>query len=138
MTRRPDAQRHPEQRIHVAAGILKDRSGRVLLAERRDDRLYASYWEFPGGKIQPGETPEAALCRELTEELGIEVAAFEHFHTLEHDYPDRLVRLDFFLVTEWRHPVRPLDGQKLLWTAPADIDGERILPADLPVIDALL
>ncbi len=127
----------PDRRIHVVAGILRDRSGRVLLAERRHDRLFAGFWEFPGGKIQPGETPEAALCRELAEELGIEAAGLEPFRTLDHDYPDRLVRLEFFLVTSWRHPVRPLDGQKLLWTSAADIDRERILPADLPIIDAL-
>ena len=130
--------RRPQQRIHVVAGILKDRSGRVLLAERRHDRLFAGFWEFPGGKLQPGETPDAALCRERAEELGIEAADLEHFQALDHDYPDRLVRLDFFLVTRWRQPVRPLDGQKLQWISPADIDRKRILPADLPVIDALL
>ncbi len=138
-TQPPAADARPStRRIHVAAGILKDAAGRILLAERRHDRLYAGYWEFPGGKVQPGEMPAAALRRELAEELGIEAGVIEHFQTLEHDYPDRLVRLDFFLVTAWRHPVQPLDGQKLLWTAPADVDRERILPADLPVIDALL
>lgn len=138
MSQRLDVQRHRDRRIHVAAGILRDPTGRVLLAERRHDRLFAGFWEFPGGKVQPDETAAAALRRELAEELGIEVAACEHFRTLEHDYPDRLVRLDFFLVRAWRRPVRPLDGQKLLWIAPPGIDRERTLPADLPVIDALL
>jgi 8-oxo-dGTP diphosphatase len=128
----------PDRRIHVVAGILKDRTGRVLLAERRHDRLLNGFWEFPGGKVRPGETRETALCRELAEELGIEAGGLEHLQTLDHDYPDRLVRLDFFLVTEWRHAVRPLDSQKLLWTSPASIDRQRILPANLPIVDALL
>ena len=124
-------------RLQVAAGILIDAQGRVLLAERLHDHPFAGLWEFPGGKIDPGETAEAALRRELLEELGIEVAACEHFLAFEHDYPDRQVDIAFFLVREWQHDCRPLLGQRLRWAALADIAADELLPANVAVIEAL-
>ena len=124
-------------RIEVAAGILVDRAGCVLLAERRHDRAFAGLWEFPGGKLAAGESAEQALCRELAEELGIEVMACAPYTELKHDYADRRVHLTFFLVEEWRHDIRPLEGQRLRWLRPADIDETEILAADRPVIEAL-
>ena len=124
-------------RIQVAAGILRDNEGRVLLAERVNDLSFKGLWEFPGGKIDPSEAPEAGLCRELAEELGIAVTRLEHLASVEHDYPDRLVHIDFFLVTEWRDEVRAMDGQALRWVFPEDINPNEILPADIEVIEAL-
>jgi 8-oxo-dGTP diphosphatase len=122
----------------VAAGILADSAGRVLLAERTSDSPFRGMWEFPGGKVACGETSSAALIRELREELGIEASDFAPFMTIEHDYADRSVRLHFFEVREWKGEPQGLDGQKLRWALPAEIDTESLLPADAPVIAALL
>ncbi len=124
-------------RIQVIAGILIDKAGRVLLAERLHDHPMAGYWEFPGGKIQVGESPEAALERELAEELGISDLQQLPFMQLEHDYPDRHVALDFRLVTAWRGVAEGLEGQRLQWLVPEAIDDASILPADVPVLTAL-
>lgn len=133
----PAGARIPGKRIQVVAGILRDSEGRVLLAERLNDSTFKGLWEFPGGKIDAPEAPESGLRRELAEELGIVVAKFERLASVEHDYPDRLVHIDFFLVTEWRDEIRPMDGQALRWVLPSDIDTREILPADVGVIDAL-
>jgi 8-oxo-dGTP diphosphatase len=124
-------------RIDVVAGILRDRDARVLLAERKNDKLFSGLWEFPGGKRHASETPEGALVRELAEELGIEVTKSERLASVDHDYVDRLVHLDFFLVTEWCGEVQPMDGQALRWLLPDDIDIQEILPADAGIIKML-
>lgn len=129
------------QRLRVAAGILRDARGRVLIAERVGGGPFQGMWEFPGGKIGNGESPEQALERELSEELGIELGvepdAVERFMHLEHDYPDRSVSIDFFLVRTWKNEPAGLEGQALRWVSPAKLGDQDILPADLPVIDAL-
>lgn len=124
-------------RIHVAAGILRDREGRVLLAERQNDCPFAGMWEFPGGKVDDGESREAALTRELAEELGIEINRFEYFMSLEHDYADRRVFIEFFLVTDWRHTVRSVLGQGLRWVSIDELPMQALLPANVAVVDAL-
>lgn len=124
-------------RIDVIAGILVDAAGRVLIAERLYDHPMAGYWEFPGGKIHAGETAEAALERELAEELGISELEQAPFMQLDHDYPDRRVSLDFRLVTSWCGDARGLEGQRLQWQLPDAIDEQTLLPADAPVLKAL-
>ncbi len=124
-------------RVHVVAGILRDRDGRVLLAERLNDREFAGYWEFPGGKVDPGEAREAALIRELAEELGIEIVRFEYFLSLEHDYADRQVHIEFFLVTEWQREARGMLGQGLKWLPVDEIPRVRLLPANEAVVEKL-
>jgi 8-oxo-dGTP diphosphatase len=124
-------------RIHVVAGILRESDGRVLLAERQKDRPFKGLWEFPGGKADAAETPEQALGRELHEELGIEITGFERLVSIDHDYTDRLVHIDFFLVTAWRGKVRAMAGQGLRWILPAEIDKHEVLPADVDVVDVL-
>ena len=94
-------------------------------------------WEFPGGKIVDGESPEQALERELLEELGVELGTVERFMHLEHDYPDRSVSIHFFLVRGWSNEPTGLEGQALRWVPPALLADHDILPADLPVIEAL-
>ena len=124
-------------RIQVVAGIVRDGDGRVLLAERKNDQPFKGLWEFPGGKADAAETPEQALRRELAEELGIAITRFERLASIDHDYTDRLVHIDFFLVTEWRGEVRAMDGQGLKWLLPAEIDKADVLPADVDVVDVL-
>ena len=125
------------KRLKVVAGILRDTSGRVLIAERVDDGPFHGLWEFPGGKIGVEETREAALARELIEEIGVQPLVSEHFMSLQHEYPDRHVSIDFFLVTDWHNEPTGLEGQELRWVQAKDLDAEQLLPADLPVVEAL-
>ena len=123
--------------FYVAAGILQDAAGRVLITERLCDGPFNGLWEFPGGKIVDAESPEQALKRELAEELGIEVTAAQRFMDLHHEYPDRIVDLEFFIVTRWQGDPQGLEGQGLRWMAPAELRADVLLPADAPVVDAL-
>ena len=124
--------------LDVAAGILASADGRVLITERTGGGPFNGMWEFPGGKIAAGETAESALIRELREEIGIEASACEPFMQLEHDYPDRSVHLQFFKVAHWKGEPSGMEGQQMRWLLPADIDVDTMLPADAPVIDALI
>lgn len=123
--------------IVVVAGILRDRQGRVLLARRPAGKHLAGTWEFPGGKCDPDESPEAALARELKEELGIGIPASEPLLTLTHDYPDRRIRLLLRTVADHRGRPRGLEGQELAWVAPADLHRYDMPPADRPIVKAL-
>lgn len=128
----------------VAVGILMRADGRYLLAQRPDGKVYAGYWEFPGGKLEAGESVEAALARELREELGIDIdmdgkmcqQTCQRWRVLEHDYPHAYVRLHFCKVTAWRGEPRGCEGQALAWqTLPATV--QPLLPATIPVLQWL-
>ena len=123
--------------FHVAAGILRDAEGRILITERLCDGPFNGLWEFPGGKISDEESSSEALRRELAEELGIEVIASQPYLNLHHEYPDRSVDLEFFLVTEWKGQPAGLEGQGVRWVVPDDLDLAELLPADAPVVEAL-
>ena len=123
--------------FHVAAGILCDPAGRVLISERQCDGPFNGLWEFPGGKIADGEQALEALQRELHEELGIEVTEASAYMQLHHEYPDRTVDLEFFMVTVWQGEPTGLEGQGLRWIHPSDLNPDMLLPADYPVVDAL-
>ena len=125
------------KQLRVAAGILRDASGRVLITERVGGGPFQGLWEFPGGKIGADESATQALARELEEELGIEVAATEYFMHIEHDYPDRSVSIDFFVVSAWKNEPVGLEGQELRWVESASLADQNLLPADVPVIEAL-
>ena len=124
-------------RFRVAAGILRDASGRVLIAQRLEDGPLDGLWEFPGGKIVGDERPIDALTRELAEELGIRVRSAQPLIDVRHDYADRAVELWFFLVTAWLGEPRGIEQQRLRWVHTGDLDPDILLPADQPVIDAL-
>ncbi len=124
-------------RLHVVAGILRDTSGRVLITERVDDGPFHGLWEFPGGKIRPAEAAQSALYRELREEIGVEPLSSEFFMRLSHEYPDRHVSIEFHLVHEWRHDPAGLEGQAIRWVPSDDLDAAELLPADVPVVEAL-
>ncbi|MCH8248023.1 MAG: 8-oxo-dGTP diphosphatase MutT [Proteobacteria bacterium] len=121
----------------VAAGILCDSEGRILIAERLGDGPFHGMWEFPGGKIAAGESSQCALSRELAEELGIEVTACSSFMNLRHEYDDRVVTIEFFIVTDWNSDPIGREGQALRWVPPETLDADELLPADMPVVEAL-
>ncbi len=121
----------------VAAGILCDSKGRILIAERLGDGPFHGLWEFPGGKIDSGETAAEALSRELAEELGIEVTECSPFMNLRHEYDDRVVTIEFFIVSEWSSEPVGREGQALRWVATDALDANELLPADMPVVEAL-
>jgi len=123
--------------FHVAAGILCDKAGRVLISERLCDGPFNGLWEFPGGKIGAGESAADALHRELAEELGVTVTAAQSFVELRHEYPDRTVDLEFFLVTGWQGEPAGLEGQGIRWVVLDELSADQLLPADAPVIEAL-
>ncbi|MBW9260796.1 MAG: Nudix family hydrolase [Candidatus Thiodiazotropha sp. (ex. Lucinisca nassula)] len=124
-------------KIHVAAAAILDESGRVLISQRAENTHQGGLWEFPGGKLEAGETADAALSRELKEELGILPLATEPLIRIRHDYGDRHVLLDFYRVTAYRGEARGLEGQPLQWLSPAEMQPEEFPAADRPVITAL-
>lgn len=123
-------------RIEVAAGVLR-RGDVVLIAERVRGGHGSGYWEFPGGKIEAGETPAAALARELDEEIGVVIDAPSPLITLSHDYPQRQVRLHVFEVLHWRGEPAGKEGQGLQWCALDALDEVRLLEANAPIVAAL-
>lgn len=126
------------RRLDVAAGILTNTNGQVLITERTGSGTFSGMWEFPGGKIVAGETAELALVRELREEIGVEASVYMPFMELRYDYPDRSVHLQFFKVESWQGEPSGIEGQRIQWVLPAQIDVDSMLPADAPVIAALL
>ena len=124
--------------ILVVAAAILDSSGRVLIAERPAGKHMAGRWEFPGGKVAPGESEEAALSRELAEELGIEVIGARPMMRLRHRYPDRTVELSMWVVERYRGEPQALDGQRLKWVPRAQLGQEDILEADRPFVAALV
>jgi 8-oxo-dGTP diphosphatase len=123
--------------LRVAAAVLFDADGRVLLAQRPAGKMLAGYWEFPGGKLDAAEAPEQALARELREELGIELLRCHRLLGLRHDYADRAVELEVFVVDESRGEPSGLEGQALKWVAVTGLAQEHLLPADGPIVEAL-
>ena len=124
-------------RIPVAAGVLQDATGRVLIAQRPAHKHAGGSWEFPGGKREEGETPRSGLDRELSEELGIEVGEAESLLDYRHAYHDRDVHLHVFLVTAWTGEVHAREEQPLRWVSVEHLMEAGLLPADLPIVEAL-
>jgi 8-oxo-dGTP diphosphatase len=125
--------------VLVAACILLNDNGSVLIAKRPAGRPLAGLWEFPGGKVEPGEEPERALIRELNEELGIEIARhdLEPLTFASHAYPDFHLLMPLYLCRHWRGTMEPREGQELAWASPAELVGYAMPPADEPLKVAL-
>ena len=128
----------PERRrINVAAAVIFDAAGRFLLAQRPPGKAFEGYWEFPGGKVEPGESAGDAVRRELHEELGIEVDSVNPWLTRDFEYPHASVRLHFFRVYQWRGKPHGREGQSFAWQTTRGLDVAPILPANGPVLRAL-
>ncbi len=125
----------------VAVGIILRAPDQFLLAKRPEGKPYAHYWEFPGGKLEQGETVHQALKRELQEELGIQILGSQAWGVIEHDYPHAYVRLHLCVVKEWQGQASGLEGQELYWqglqSSPI-ADVEPLLPATITIIEKLL
>lgn len=124
--------------IDVVAGVITDACGRILLARRTEGRDLAGLWEFPGGKREPGESPEAALSRELHEELGIEIELGALLIAVPQQYPHKRLRLDVRRISSWRGSIKGHEGQALAWVPPHKLASYAMPPADIPVVAALL
>jgi 8-oxo-dGTP diphosphatase len=125
--------------VLVAAVALVDADSRVLLAQRPEGKHLAGLWEFPGGKVGPGETPETALIRELREELGIEtdVKCLAPYTFASHAYPEFHLLMPLYVCRVWKGIVQPCEGQRLAWVRPGDLSSYEMPPADVPLIAML-
>jgi 8-oxo-dGTP diphosphatase len=124
--------------VEVAVGVLVERDaqgreGRFLLTSRPAGKVYAGYWEFPGGKVEAGETVEQALARELREEIDIQIGAAHPWKVLVMDYPHARVRLNFCKVYEWTGEFQMLEGQQMAW-AELPVQVSPVLPGTIPVL----
>lgn len=123
--------------VEVSAAVLQRRDGSFLLAQRPPGKIWAGYWEFPGGKVEAGETAHDALVRELREELGITVQTAYPWLTRVFTYPHATVRLRFFRVTAWTGALHAHEGQQFAWQVPGGVDVAPVLPANTPILRAL-
>jgi 8-oxo-dGTP diphosphatase len=123
----------------VAAAALIDDDGRVLIARRPPGKAMAGLWEFPGGKVAEGETPEAALSRELHEELGIDIAAacLAPLAFASHRYPEFHLLMPLYLCRRWQGTPTPREGQELAWVRPVRLADYAMPPADVPLVALL-
>jgi 8-oxo-dGTP diphosphatase len=125
------------RRIEVAAAVIHDAAGRFLLAQRPPGKAFEGYWEFPGGKVEAGESAADAMRRELHEELGIEVDAVCPWLTRDFEYPHASVRLRFFRIYQWRGEPHGREGQCFAWQTAGALNVAPILPANGPILRAL-
>ena len=126
--------------VLVVAAALIDPDGRVLVSQRPDGKSLAGLWEFPGGKVEPGERPEGALIRELEEELGIVVGerCLLPLTFASHAYPEMHLLMPLYACRRWKGLAEPREGQVLRWVRPRDLPGLPMPPADPPLIPALI
>jgi mutator protein MutT len=123
--------------IHVVAAAVIDEGGRVLIAQRPEGKHLAGGWEFPGGKLEPGEARAAGLARELGEELGIAIRNPRPLIRVRHTYPQGEVLIDMWVVKSYSGSPRGLDGQALKWLSQEELEEAELLPADGPIVRAL-
>lgn len=122
--------------LHVVAALISDERGRVLLALRPPHAHQGGLWEFPGGKVEPGETPVAALARELSEELGIALGSARPLIQVRHRYPDRAVMLDVWRVVDYRGEPHGCEGQPVAWWVLDELEPDQLPAANWPIVKA--
>ncbi len=125
------------KRVHVAVAVIVGSDGHILIAKRPEHVHQGGLWEFPGGKVEAGESLEVALKRELQEELGIKLQACEPFLEIHHDYPDKQVFLDVWSVTAFSGDVYGREQQPILWVAPERLSDYDFPEANQPIVASL-
>lgn len=123
--------------LHVVAAVITNNHHEILIARRPQASHQGGLWEFPGGKLEPGETPAQALRRELQEELGIEIAQFGPLLTVHHQYPDQAVLLDVWRVWEWQGQPAGMEQQPICWVPPEQLNHYDFPEANWPVVRAI-
>ena len=123
--------------VHVAVAVLRDGEGRILLTRRHADSHQGGLWEFPGGKVEAGESLAAALRRELREELGVDIRSHRPLLEIRHDYGDKRVFLDVHIVEDFAGRPRPLEQQPMRWVAVEELCDYAFPAANEPIVDAL-
>jgi 8-oxo-dGTP diphosphatase len=123
-------------RLHVAVGVIRNSAGEILISKRHQDSHQGGLWEFPGGKLEPGETVFEALQRELLEELGIHVLSAQALVLIDHDYKDKAVSLDVWLVDDFEGNAEGREGQPLEWVLPAQLGVYQFPAANEPIVRA--
>ncbi|URL07018.1 8-oxo-dGTP diphosphatase MutT [Avibacterium sp. 21-595] len=124
--------------IQVAAGIIRNEFGQIYLTQRLEGQDFAQSLEFPGGKIDKGETPEQALARELEEEIGIHILNAELFERFTFEYPSKVIQFYFYLVEQWVGEPFGREGQEGMWIAQSELDASQFPPANSKLIQRLL
>ncbi|MCL1046317.1 8-oxo-dGTP diphosphatase MutT [Shewanella electrodiphila] len=125
------------KRIHVAVGIIINRQQQILLAKRHEHLHQGGKWEFPGGKVEIGETISQALIRELKEEVDLDVESTESFMDISHNYPDKHVLLDIHLVKEFKGEGKGLEGQIIQWVNSEELGSFDFPEANLPILEKI-
>jgi 8-oxo-dGTP diphosphatase len=127
-----------QKRVHVAVGVIINQDKQILIAKRHDHLHQGGKWEFPGGKVEQNETVTAALIRELKEEVDLDVNSTTAFMEISHDYPDKQVRLDIHLVTDFNGRAIGVEGQQIQWVELQSITEYEFPEANKPILDKLL
>jgi 8-oxo-dGTP diphosphatase len=122
---------------HVAVGVILDAERNILITRRAPDAHQGDLWEFPGGKVEAGESVAEALTRELREELGITIGRTSALLQIRHDYGDKTVLLDVHVVWEFSGEARPLEGQPMMWVPPGELGDYTFPAANVPIVEAV-
>ncbi|MCC8365556.1 8-oxo-dGTP diphosphatase MutT [Xenorhabdus sp. PB61.4] len=126
-----------KKHLRIAAGIIKNSNNEIFITQRRADSHMGGFWEFPGGKLEQGETPEQALIRELKEEVGITVTHCELTETITHEFTDRNITLYFFMVDQWEDEPFGKEGQPSRWLLQTELVADEFPPANRSIVGLL-